>query len=94
MADQNLQLFVKIVMLFYLLTSRKLGRSVASFLSMCLFINYVFFYHQQTVKRNDETHEFCTQDILLSSFYMLTCFGFLPQIDSACSLASCVLTFL
>ena len=30
-SDQNPQLFVKIDMLFYLLTSRKLGRSVALF---------------------------------------------------------------
>jgi hypothetical protein len=32
MADRNLQLFEKIVMSFYLLTSRKLGRSVALFI--------------------------------------------------------------
>jgi hypothetical protein len=49
-------------------------------------------YHQQTVKRNDETHEFCTRENLSSIFYMLTYYYFYPQIDSECDLGPCVIS--
>ncbi|KAI0277696.1 P-loop containing nucleoside triphosphate hydrolase protein [Russula aff. rugulosa BPL654] len=48
---------------------------------------------KQTVKRNDETHEFCTRENLFGISYMLTCSCFQPQIGSECDLGplTCIL---